>query len=187
MVSKYGIYVLAGHEIAHNVASVVFMIPLSVAMATTVRSGYLLGKKEISRARTSGFTGVCIASLIAGVTSLLMLAFNTEIASLYSSDQKVIQTGGLLIVFAAIFQLSDATQVSAAGALRAYQDTRATMIITFVAYWLVGLPSGYLLAETSLIVEPMAAKGYWTGTSIGLSAAAVLLLIRYIKVSHHHR
>lgn len=183
MISNHGTTILSGHEIAHNVAAVVFMIPLSIGMATTVRTGFLLGEGKQVLARQAGFCGILLALFCALVSSGSMILFNNAIADLYTNNAEVAATASLLICYAAVFQFSDATQVSSAGALRGYNDTRAAMMITFFAYWVVGLPVGYLLAETDLLSTPMGAPGYWTGTISGLTMAAVLLLSRFAIIS----
>ena len=83
-----------------------------------------------------------------------------------------------LILLAAFFQFSDAVQVTAAGALRGYQDTRMTMILTLFAYWGIGLPVGYALGLSSLFGEPSGPRGLWQGLIAGLSVAAIMLAIR---------
>lgn len=186
MISNYGTTILSGHEIAHNIAAVTFMIPLSVGMATTVRTGFLLGEEKPVLARQAGFCGIALALFFALLSSTGMILFNTNIAGLYTNNSEVIAIGALLVCYAAVFQFSDAIQVSCAGALRGYNDTRAAMFITFIAYWLVGLPIGYICAETNLITLPMGAAGYWTGTISGLTMAAILLLARYIVISRRH-
>jgi len=112
----------------------------------------------------------------------VMVLFAASIARLYSPDPAVVSTAAGLLLFAAVFQLSDAIQVAAAGALRGYKDTVAVMLITFVAYWLIGLGLGYWLAFGERM--SMGAEGFWTGLVVGLSAAAVALGYRLYRVSH---
>jgi MATE family multidrug resistance protein len=183
MISNHGTTILSGHEIAHNVAAIVFMIPLSIGMATTVRTGFLLGEGKPFLARQAGFCGIMLAFFCATISSGTMIVFSDAIAYLYTNNTEVAAIASLLICYAAVFQFSDATQVSSAGALRGYNDTRAAMLITFFAYWVVGLPMGYLLAETYSITNPMGAAGYWTGTISGLTMAALLLLSRFAIMS----
>ncbi|MEC8375829.1 MAG: MATE family efflux transporter, partial [Pseudomonadota bacterium] len=87
------------------------------------------------------------------------------------------------LIYAALFQLSDAVQVISANALRGYKDTTAMFIITFISYWLIGLPTGVILGRTSWVTaEPMAAAGFWVGFIVGLSAAAVMLGARLLYI-----
>jgi MATE family multidrug resistance protein len=87
----------------------------------------------------------------------------------------------MLIVYSALFQFSDAIQVTAAGALRGYQDTRVTMILTLFAYWGIGLPVGYALGLTDWLGEPRGPSGLWQGLIVGLSCAALMLSIRLTR------
>ena len=106
--------------------------------------------------------------------------------SIYSSAPEVIEVAVALIVYAALFQFSDAIQVTAAGALRGYQDTRATMILTLFAYWGIGLPVGYLLGLTDLLGAASGPAGLWQGLIVGLTCAALMLTLR-LKSSARRR
>ena len=180
--TSLGPVTVAGHQVALNVSSLTFMIPLSLGMAITVRVGHYLGSQEYELARKTSWLGIQMNLAVAAFNATLIIAFASVIASLYSPDPDVVATAAGLLLFAAIFQLSDAVQIGAAGALRAYQDTLVLMIITFVAYWLVGLGLGYYLAFYT--PEPWGAKGFWTGLVIGLTVAALGLGYRLYKVSH---
>ena len=93
----------------------------------------------------------------------------------------VLEVATLLLVFAALFQFSDVIQVTAAGALRGYQDTRVTMIMTLFAYWGVGLPVGYALGLTDWFGEPSGPSGLWQGLIVGLTCAALMLSARLVS------
>ncbi len=111
-------------------------------------------------------------------TAMVLLA--GIIARFYSPDPQVVAVAAALLMYAAVFQLSDAVQIAAAGALRAYHDTFMVMVITFIAYWLVGLGVGYWLAFKA--PTPYGAEGFWTGLILGLTTAAILLTIRLRRV-----
>jgi MATE family multidrug resistance protein len=100
------------------------------------------------------------------------------IASLYSTEVEVIEYAATLLLFAAVFQFSDAIQVVSANALRGYKDTRAMLFISVLCYWFIGFPSGIVLGLTDYVVPAMSAKGFWIGFIIGLSAAAILMTWR---------
>lgn len=112
---------------------------------------------------------------LAVVSAILTLLFREEIARLYTDNLQVINLAVTLIIFSALYQCVDALQVVAAGALRGYKEMVAIFTRTFVAYWVVGLPLGYILARTDMLTEPMGAKGFWVGITIGLTVAAILL------------
>ena len=174
-----GATVVAGHQIALNVASLSFMIPLSFAMATTVRVGQAAGRSDPRAARTCGFIGIAMALVTQMAMGLLIFTFAQPIAKLYSNDPSVIDVAVGLLTFAALFQISDGLQVSANGALRGLKDTRVPMLITILAYWVIGLPLGYMVG----MVLGLGAPGLWIGLIAGLTIAAVLLNVRFFRVS----
>jgi len=188
--TELGPVIVAGHQVALNVSSLTFMIPLSLAMALTVRVGHHLGSNQPDLARRTAWLGVKTNLAIAVFNATLMVTLSAYIASLYSPDPKVVETAAGLLLFAAVFQLSDAIQVGAAGALRGYQDTLPVMLITFISYWAIGLALGHYLAFSPQEFnggEPLGARGFWIGLVSGLTAAAIALGYRLYKVSHKPR
>lgn len=181
LIGELGPTVVAGHQVALNFSGLVFMVPLALGMAVTVRVGQALGRGEPREARFSAGVGMAAGLLCACVSCTLMLTARTAIAGLYSQDLAVIQLAASLLVFAGIFQFSDAIQVTAAGALRGYQDTRATMIITLLAYWGVGLPVGWALGLSDWFGAPRGPAGLWQGLVLGLTCAAILLSVRLAR------
>lgn len=173
--------VVAGHQVALNISSLTFMFPLSMGMALSMRIGHWLGSGEQVLARRTAWLGIGINLCMALFNAAIMVLFATQIASLYSPDIDVVSTAATLMMFAALFQMSDSVQVSAAGALRGYHDTFAVMLITFVAYWLIGLGLGYWLAFSEQ--TRLGAPGFWAGLVIGLTAAAIALSLRLHRVS----
>ncbi|MEW7979586.1 MAG: MATE family efflux transporter [Candidatus Sedimenticola endophacoides] len=184
--AKLGATVVSGHQIAISFSSLVFMIPLSLSMALAVRVGHSLGAGDPRHARLTGMLGLVLALATASLSSLLMLLFPDTIAALYSRDPAVLALAVELLTLAALFQFSDALQVSAAGALRGHQDTRFAFLAILVAYWGVGLPLGYTLGLTRVWGEPLGANGFWIGLIIGLSLAALLLGTRLHRISRRH-
>jgi len=166
LIGSLGSTVVAGHQIALNVSSLVFMIPYSLGMAVTVRVGQAIGAGDPRQARFAAGVGMGTALAYACFSASLMLLLREPIASIYTTDLAVIQIASMLIVYSALFQFSDAIQVTAAGALRGYQDTRVTMILTLFAYWGIGLPVGYLLGLTDHF-GPAAPAGYGKALSWG--------------------
>jgi MATE family multidrug resistance protein len=172
---------VAGHQIALNFSSLVFMIPYSLAMAVTVRVGQTLGRGQPREARFAAGVGMGAALAYACLSASLMLTLRGPIAAIYTADPVVIDVASMLIVYAALFQFSDAIQVTAAGALRGYQDTRVTMILTLFAYWGIGLPVGYALGLTDWFGAANGPSGLWQGLIVGLSCAALMLSIRLAR------
>jgi len=181
LIGSLGATVVAGHQIALNFSSLVFMIPYSLSMAVNVRVGQALGRGEPREARFAAGVGMGAALAYACLSCSLMLLFREQIATIYTADPRVVQVASMLIVFAALFQFSDAIQVTAAGALRGYQDTRVTMVLTLFAYWGVGLPVGYALGLTEWLGAPNGPSGLWQGLIVGLSCAAGMLVVRLAR------
>ena len=181
LIGSLGATVVAGHQIALNISSLVFMVPYSLSMAITVRVGQALGREQPREAHFTAGVGVATALAYGCVSASLMLLFREHLATLYTNDPQVIQVATMLIVYSALFQISDVIQVTAAGALRGYQDTRVTMILTLFAYWGIGLPVGYALGLTDWLGAPSGPSGLWQGLIVGLSCAAVMLSIRLTR------
>lgn len=118
--------------------------------------------------------GVCMATL----TAIFTVSLREQIALLYNDNPEVVTLAAHLMLLAAVYQISDSIQVIGSGILRGYKDTRSIFYITFTAYWVLGLPSGYILALTDLVVEPMGPAGFWIGFIIGLTSAAIMMMLR---------
>ncbi|PTS84302.1 MATE family efflux transporter [Pseudomonas sp. HMWF032] len=178
LIGGLGATVVAGHQIALNFSSMVFMIPYSLGMAATVRVGQALGRGEPREARFAAGVSMAAALGYACLSASLMLLLREQIAQIYTPDRAVIAVATTLLVYSALFQFSDAIQVTAAGALRGYQDTRVTMILTLFAYWGIGLPVGYVLGLTDWFGEPSGPSGLWQGLVVGLTCAGGMLAVR---------
>lgn len=178
LLSPFGAETVASHQIALNFSALVFMFPLSIGMATSIRVGYFLGKDDPQGAKLAARTAVLFGLAIAVFTALITILARKNIALLYTADTQVIELAMSLLLLASMFQLSDAIQAISAGALRGYKDTTAMFLITFVAYWLIGLPIGILLALTDVLFEAMGARGFWVGFICGLTSAAIMLGLR---------
>ncbi len=169
---------VAAHQIALNVTSVTFMIPLSLAMALTVRVGQGIGEQGQQAAHRISQIGICCTVIACSFTASIMFFLPEPIARLYTQDSDVIALAVSLLHLAAIFQLSDAIQVSASGALRGYKDTKIIMPITLFSYWVIGMGLGYVWGLTDWIIPAAGVSGFWYGLIAGLSCAAVLLCWR---------
>ncbi|NBA96211.1 MATE family efflux transporter [Pseudomonas sp. R5(2019)] len=181
LIGSLGSTVVAGHQIALNVSSLVFMIPYSLGMAVTVRVGQAIGRNQPREARFAAGVGMAAALGYACLSASFMLLTREHIATVYTADTEVIRIAAMLIVYSALFQFSDAIQVTAAGALRGYQDTRVTMILTLFAYWGIGLPVGYLLGLTDWFASASGPSGLWQGLIVGLTCAALMLSVRLAR------
>lgn len=115
---------------------------------------------------------------MAVITAVFTILMREQIALLYNDNPEVVALASQLMLLAAIYQISDSIQVIGSGILRGYKDTRSIFFITFTAYWVLGLPSGYLLALTDIVVPRMGPAGFWCGFIIGLTSAAVMMMLR---------
>ena len=185
LLAPLGATVVAGHQIALNFSSIVFMLPLSIGIAVSIRVGYYLGQDKLEISNLVTKIGLFIAFSLALFTAVITVLFKTQIALLYNNNPEVLALAGSLMFLAALYQLSDSIQVVAAGALRGYKDTQSAFYITLISYWAIGMTLGYTLARTDIIVPAMGAHGFWIGLIAGLTSAAVLFAIRlrYIQTS----
>lgn len=178
ILAPFGPEIVSSHQIALNFSGIIFMIPLSLSMAVTIKVGFALGEKDFKQAKEMCKYSVILGLLIAIFTASLTLIFKTEVSQIYTNDLQVITLASSLMFLAALFQFSDAIQVISAGALRGYKDTKAILYISFSSYWIVGLGVGLILGLTNWIVPSMGAAGLWIGLISGLTTAAVLLAWR---------
>jgi len=179
LVARYGVVEISAHQIALNFSSLTFMVPLSFGIALITRVGQAMGEGQPVRARFVAWIGVGMSLAFGLLSALLMVAFRQQIAAAYTSDLAVQALCAYLLLFAALFQLSDATQVATSSAIRGYKVTRQPMQIQLLAFWGFALPLGCWLG----LGHEMAAAGFWIGLTIGLTVAAVLLSWALHKLS----
>ena len=156
-----------------------FMIPLALSSAITVRVGYALGKGDLQHARFAGMLGIAICAGFMMCSATFLLLFRDAVVGLYTSDVAVKTIAISLLLMAAIFQVADGIQIGSAGALRGYKDTRVPMAINIIAYWIFAFPMAYMAAVTYKLPP----NYIWGGFVIGLSAAAIMLTVRYTRLS----
>ena len=174
----FGADIVASHQIALNFTSLMFMVPLSIAMAVTIKVGFAVGDKNYQQAKDYCYYSIILGLLLAVLTAAITLVFRFQIASIYTSETDVINLAASLMFLAALYQFSDTVQVISAGALRGYKDTKSILVITFISYWLIGLTVGLILGLTDWIVPRTGPYGFWIGFITGLTAAAILLAWR---------
>lgn len=174
MMGWLGTVELASHQVALNLASLTFMVPMGVAAAAAVLVGHAVGRSDAAEARRAA-----TAALVCGVGFMLasaglMLAAPRFLAGLYTTDVQVAALAASLIPIAGVFQVFDGTQVVSIGILRGVADTRAPMIVNILGYWLIGLPISAVLGfRTSL--GPL---GLWWGLTVGLVLVSLVLVWR---------
>ena len=180
----FGAEVVASHQIALNFSGLIFMVPLSLAMATTIKVGYAIGHNNHQQAKDYTTYAITLGLLLAVVTALITVLFRVPIVSIYTAELPVIELAANIMLLATLYQFSDTVQVVSAGALRGYKDTKSILYITFVSYWLVGLTVGLILGITDWVVPKMGPYGFWIGFITGLTTAAILLAWRLKVVQH---
>ncbi|MET3107205.1 MATE family multidrug resistance protein [Oxalobacteraceae bacterium GrIS 2.11] len=184
LIARLGTTAVAAHQIALNFCSLTFMVPMAVGTALTVRVGHAVGAKNFEEARAIGQNGIRLGLSIAVASGLLMIFGSQWVSSWYTQDQAVLALAGQLIVLAGIFQFSDITQVVSAGVLRGYKITRVPMVIHMTAFWLIGMPLGYLLTFGTADFEGMGVRGYWIALIIALTLTALSLQYLFRRTSH---
>lgn len=178
MIGAMGIAEIASHQIAINVASIAFMLPLGISIATSARVGFEIGQGSPPRAKIAGVVGMWIAIGCVLGTMAILLVFPETIVGIYTTDEQVLQLSVQLLFLAAVFQLPDGIQVSGAGALRGLKDTQVPMYANVLAYWGLGLPLGYYFG----VFREMGPEGVWYGIIAGLFFTAFFHPLRFLSL-----
>ncbi|QDK45920.1 MATE family efflux transporter [Bdellovibrio sp. ZAP7] len=179
MMGWFGAIPLAAHQIALSLASTSFMVTLGIGIASSIRVGFELGRGDYKLARHAGFTAIILGGSYMSLCGLGFLVFRHWFPTFYVNDPDVIAWAAQFFVVVALFEIFDGVQAVAIGALRGMSDTQWPSVIAFFAYWIMGLPGGYLLAF-HLGVGPI---GIWIGLLIGLIFASILLTYRFHRLS----
>lgn len=181
MVGWLGAVQQAAHQIALNCASATFMIALGFSLAGSIRVSNAYGRGNAASifliGKSTAFTGL----IYGAIAALLLILLGKYLPVIFSTDKEVIGLATSLLVFAAIFQISDATQAIGVGLCRGIKDVIRPTIYVAIAYWIIGIPMGYLFA----FYYNMGAAGIWIGLVIGLSISSVLLNFRFFKIINY--
>lgn len=183
IIGRIGVDAVAGHQVAFNIASVSFMVPLAISMASTVRVGFNVGANDPEAARRAAFVALGVTVAWGAVVAAAMLALRHALVGLYSSESAVVELAAGLLAIGAVFQVFDAAQAAAMGTLRGYKDTRAPMWIAFAGYWVLGLPLGAALCFGVHALPEFGPAGIWWGLVAGLAAVSTALVARLASVS----
>jgi MATE family multidrug resistance protein len=171
----------ASHQIALNIVSTVFMVPLGLASAGAVRVGHAVGARDARRARRAGWTALVLGACIMIMLGLMLFMFPVPMLRVFTTDARVLAIGARLLAIAAAFQLFDGTQAVTTGVLRGIGDTRTPMVMNVIGHWVLGLPVGYALCFRFA----WGVTGLWIGLSIGLIFCAVALTATWIARTRH--
>lgn len=175
-----GTNIQAANQIALNLSSMTFMIAVGLGVTATVRVGNQKGLKNYKELRRIAISIILLMILIDLFFAAGFILAKDLLPTIYIENVEVIETAAILIVISGFFQLSDGIQVVVLGALRGLQDVKWPMLITFVAYWIIGFPICYFLGLHTSLAE----KGIWIGLLISLTASAIMLYIRFHKLTY---
>lgn len=179
MIGWLGAEALAAHQIGISLASVTFMIASGISAASTIRIGNQLGRKDIPTLRVAGFSNFLMVAILMSISGVLFILLRNWLPTLFIDDAEVIMAASGLLIIAAFFQIFDGVQVVSLGILRGLQDVKVPTIATFFAYWVIGLPSGYLFA----FHFELGTNGVWYGLSLGLAIVAISMFWRFHHLS----
>ena len=168
---------LAAHQIALQIAAILFMVPFGISMAATVRVGHAVGRRDAGAVRRAGYAAIAISSAFMSIMTLAVILARFQIAEIFLGEatDTTAQLTATLLLIGATFFIADGVQTTMAGALRGMNDTKLPLLFATVSYWLVAFPSAYALAFWTTL-GPV---GVWIGLSLGTAVYATLLILRF--------
>ena len=178
LIGGMGVAVAAANNILLNVASITFMIPLSISAAVSVKVGARFGDKDIDGIRKYSFAAIFISTIFMVMTASMFILIPEQIMKFVTQDPEVIAIGVSLLFIVAMFQLVDGLQITLAGILRGLGLTKESFIAAFTGYWLLGIPFGLILA----FKFEYNASGLWIGLATSLSIVALALSFVFLRV-----
>ncbi|MEZ0151433.1 MAG: MATE family efflux transporter [Candidatus Reddybacter sp.] len=178
LVAHLGAVTVSGHSVAISFDWMMFMVPMGISQAISILVAHELGRHRAHQAQIICTTGLKLTATIALCQGAFVLLFREQIAALFTPDIAVQKLAASLLVYAAIFRVFDAINIGGNGALRGYKDTRITLVLAFVGYWLIGFPLSYSLALSNLWGAPLGVEGFWVGMVIALIITASLTTTR---------
>ncbi len=165
----------AAHFTALSLAAFTYMLASGIASAATIKTGNHLGSKSFGDLRKSAIASYHVVIAFMSFTALVFILANHYLPYIFTSDLEVVAIAAQLLIIAGFFQLFDGTQVVGLGVLRGLTDVNRPTLITFLSYWVIGIPLGYYLG----IVQGIGVKGIWYGLTFGLLTASILLFWRF--------
>ena len=184
VIAPLGDLMVSAQQIAINISAVLFMFPLSLGIAASIRASYHVGAKN--QAAFHAMVRVTLRFMYAATFVFMACAiiWRREIIELYTDNSAVVQTASTLIVLCALYQISDATQALMAGLLRGCHDTAVITWVNIGSYWLLGFPLSVILIHTDWICPALGPAGAWYSFIIALTVTALLLYRRYKYIVH---
>jgi len=170
----FGAEAVSGHQVAINLASLMFMVPLGIGSASSVLVGHAIGEQDMAHARRVAASALAVGAGYMALSACVLLALPGMFASAYTSVPGVVAVAALLIPIAGVFQVFDGLQVVSAGVLRGAGDTRAPLVSNVLGFWLVGMPVSLWLGFKG----GLGVVGLWWGFVAGLAVVAAFLVLR---------
>jgi len=170
-----GAAIQAAHQVAITLAAMTYMMASGIAAAATIKTGNSFGQRNFFRLQRYAVSSYHIVLAFMGISAVLFASLNQLLPWIFTKDLAVIGIAAELLIIAGLFQLFDGTQVVGLGILRGIGDVNIPTLITFFAYWIIGLPSAYLLG----IIAGWGIQGIWFGLTVGLLTSSLLLYTRY--------
>lgn len=167
----------AAHQIALSCAAFTFMVSMGLAQAGSIRVSNAFGRHDWPKISLIGKSTLVTAVLYGTFCAVMFIVLRYQLPILFNGNASVVELAALLLLFAAVFQIPDSTQAIGAGLLRGVKDVKVPTYLVAIAYWIIGLPSGYLFAFTF----KMGAAGMWLGFIVGLSLASIFLSGRFLR------
>ncbi len=178
LIGTIGAVEQAAHQIALSIASLTFMVSMGLSQAGSIRASNAFGRKDLKAISDIGKSTIIMALIYGSFCAIGFVVFRNQLPYFFNDENKVVSLASFLLIFAAIFQISDSTQAISAGLLRGIKDVKVPTIFIAIAYWAIGIPVGCLLA----FYFKMGAAGIWTGFIVGLTFSALFLSLRFKKM-----
>jgi MATE family multidrug resistance protein len=185
LMGRLGTEVLAAHQIVFQLTEVIFMVPMGMSFAATVRVAQCYGKADIEGVRRAAYVNICLGATFMTATTIFLLIFRLPVISLFldvdrPENRSAIALVTSMLIVGALSQILDGVQTTAAGALRGLKDTRVPMLLSLLTFWGIGLSSGYVLG----FCYGFGGVGLWLGQSIGVATSAGVFIWRFqLKIS----
>ncbi|MBQ6941367.1 MAG: MATE family efflux transporter [Akkermansia sp.] len=179
VIAPLGALAVGAHQVAINVSAVLFMFPLSLSIATAIRSAYHVGARDKERFDALLRTSITFMLVVILSLAALTIVFRREIISLYTDELPIVELASGLLFLCAVYQLSDALQALMSGLLRGCHETQAITWVNMFSYWVIGFPLACILIRTDWIVPAMGPAGAWVSFVVALTITALLLSWRF--------
>ena len=184
LVGSIGIAAIGANTIGGNLNWFVFVIPMALGSAASIRVGYHVGAKDYDRAAKVARLSVLISATYAFLASLILVLGRDVLPIIYTSDPAVLALTAEVLLIVAAYQFFDCTQATMIGALRGYKDTRYPMIISIIGYWVIALPVGTILGW-GLMGWNLGVLGFWIGLGCGVAFVALFAIVRLYRTSRN--